>query len=94
MASIRVASLERIALFVHELAHANWDALNGDVSAVGRIDRHRARLRAALDGVDTKLPSCEVVAAGTETFSPAFANAVAELEGAIARERAEVAVGA
>ena len=62
LASIRAASLERMSIFVHEIAHAYWDALSGDASALGRIDRHRARLRATLDASDVKLSNCEVVA--------------------------------
>jgi hypothetical protein len=76
---------------VHEIAHASWEGLGGDISAVGRIERHRARLRAALDASDVSLPKCERVAAGAGAVDSSYADALAELEGAIARENAHVA---
>ena len=67
-----------MSIFVHEIAHAYWDALSGDAPPLGRIDRHRARLRATLDASDVKLSNCEVVASrevgtlGASIFENAF----------------------
>jgi hypothetical protein len=58
---------------------------------LGRIERHRARLRAALYASHVSLPDCDHVAAGAGALDSSFVDALAELEGAIARETAYVA---
>lgn len=92
-AAARIAALERMLDAVREISHATADALTGDVSALGRTQRHRARLRASLDAapVELLLPKSELVAGGAGGVGPEFANALAELQGAIAVEHRQMA---
>lgn len=88
IASIRVMRLERMSEAVHEMSHAVAEAMNGEVSALGRVERNRARLWAGLNAWDGSLPNCLLVAKSPGASS-SFPAALGELEEAIAREQAQ-----
>jgi hypothetical protein len=89
-AAIRINALREISDRVHEIGRAFAETMAGEIWGVDRADRHRARLRALLDGAPiggVSLPYCEAVAAG----EPPFLEAMAEAEAAIALEMRHMA---
>lgn len=85
-ARFRIAALERVYEDIHGLSHAEMAMLSGDVRAMDQAQRIRARLPAALSGVDAAhLPFSVRIAEGSGGVAE-YGKALSELTQAIAAE--------